>query len=72
MGKRFTFQNFIKGPVTTILGLAIAGTSAYSASFGYIPWVWEGLAGAGVGLVFMFTPDSIKEILSAIIKKRTE
>lgn len=72
MSKSFNFQNFIKGPVTSLLGLAIAGASAYSASFGYIPWVWEGLAGAGVGLVFMFTPDSIKEIISVITKKKTE
>jgi hypothetical protein len=68
----FPVQNFIKGPLTTLLGLVIAGTSAYSASFGHIPWVWEGLAGTGTGLVFMFTPDSIKEVISAITKKKTE
>jgi hypothetical protein len=72
MSKRFTLQNFIKGPVTTLMGLVISGLSAYSASFGIMPWVWEGLAGTGAGLVFMFTPDSIKEIISAITKKKTE
>jgi hypothetical protein len=65
-------QNVIKGPLTSLVGLLIIVGSAYSAFMGHVSWVWEGLTGVGVGTFLIFTPDSIKQIVEAVIKKKTQ
>lgn len=65
-------RNCIKGPVTSILGLAIICITTYACSFKDQNWVWEGLAGCGFGCILIFTPDSIKEIINAIVTKKTQ
>lgn len=70
--KKTILSNVVKGWVSTLIGLALICASSYMSVFNGTPWVWEGLTGCGVGAVLFFTPDSIKDILSAVIKKKTE
>lgn len=69
--KALHFQNFVKGPITSIIGAVIIALSAYHSIEGSIEWVWNGLIGCGVGGILIFTPDSIKQIVDAVIKKKT-
>lgn len=65
-------RNAIKGYITSIIGVVIILATAYACTFEEMEWVWNGLAGCGFGCVLIFTPDSIKEIISAVVKKKTE
>jgi hypothetical protein len=65
-------DNIAKGWISTIIGAAIIIGSSYNSIFNDVNWIWQGLTGCGVGAVLVFTPDSIKEIISAVIKKKTE
>lgn len=65
-------QNAVKGPITSVIGAVIIMLSAYYALTDQIEWVWNGLIGCGVGGILIFTPDSIKQIIDAVIKKKTQ
>jgi hypothetical protein len=65
-------DNIVKGWISSLIGAAIICSSAYNSIFNDVPWIWQGLTGCGVGAVLIFTPDSIKEIISAVIKKKSE
>jgi hypothetical protein len=65
-------DNIVKGWISTIIGALIIAASAYNSIFNGVDWIWQGLTGCGVGGILVFTPDSIKEIISAVIKKKTE
>ena len=64
-------RNTIRGPITSIIGVLIILATSYACIFKDMNWIWEGLAGCGFGCVLIFTPDSIKEIINAIVKKKT-
>ena len=65
------FNNAIKGYVTSIIGVLIICLTSYACTFKDMNWIYEGLAGCGFGCVLIFTPDSIKGIIDAIVKKKT-
>ncbi len=64
-------QNAVKGPVTTTIGAIIIAFASYKSLIGEIEWLWNGLVGCGVGGILIFTPDSIKQIIDAVIRKKT-
>lgn len=66
------FKN-LKDPITDIFGLGIMLITSYEVYQGDIKWIWEGLAGVGVGaLFFMFPDDLIKDFLKKIVDKFTK
>lgn len=65
-------RNAIKGPISSILGVIVICITVYACTFEEMEWVWNGLAGCGFGCVLIFTPDSIKEIISAVVTKKTK
>lgn len=65
-------RNIIKGPITSVLGLAIICLTSYACIFKDMNWIYEGLAGCGFGCLLVFAPDSIPGYINAIFKKKTE
>lgn len=62
----------LRGPVTSIAGLLIILATSAAATYGPIDWVWNGVAGCGVGCLLLLSPDSIKGIIDAFVKKKTQ
>lgn len=65
-----SFDNIIKGPITSILGLVIMGAAAGGWFIGYLPdWTHAaGFGGIGFGLLFM--RDKIPMFISYFVKKK--
>jgi hypothetical protein len=63
----FNSKNITKAWITSGLGVLIAGFTAYHASKGTIPWVWEGLSGCAVGLILLLAPDSFRDIVKGVM-----
>lgn len=68
-----TFNNVLRGPVTSICGLLIVLATVYCVEFAhYIEWIWGGLIGVCIGMLMLFLPDKIPGILTKVVDKESE
>lgn len=68
-----TFNNILRGPVTSVCGLLIVLSTVYCVEFAhYIDWIWGGLIGVCIGMLMLFLPDRIPGILNKVVDKESE
>jgi len=66
------FNNIIRGPVTSLIGLFIIIASVYSCEFSKaIEWIWSGLIGVGVGGAMLFIPDKLGPLLEKVLNRKS-
>jgi hypothetical protein len=61
-----------KDPFTSVVGLIIIGWTVFDVFMNGKTWIWEGIAGMGMGFALFLMPDKwIKDVLNAVVKKLT-
>ena len=63
-------RDFFKDLYTDFVGYVVLALTIYSVYFKEMPWLWDGVAGILVGVVFVIVPDAVvKKILINIVNK---
>lgn len=62
-------KNILKGYITTLIGLAICYITYTKIEDGSFSFVWEGIAGFGLGVVLILTPDDFVKIIKNSVNK---
>lgn len=65
------FKNIIKGPVTSLLGLALFFAATISAYLGKAEWWPGGIAAIVLALALIMAPDSLLYYMKRFAKRRT-
>lgn len=65
-------KNVIKGWVTSLLGVAICYLTYVEIKEGAFSFVWEGLAGFGLGITLILAPDDFVKILKDLVGSFTK
>jgi hypothetical protein len=63
-------DNFLKGPVSSLVGIAIMAGSSVSMGLGIIPVLWEGCVFFGLGFLALFMRDEIPGMIKRIFEKK--
>lgn len=65
-------KNVYKGYITTLIGLAVCYLTYDQISKAHISFVWEGLAGFGLGMTLILAPDDFVKILKDLVSSFTK
>jgi TRAP-type uncharacterized transport system fused permease subunit len=65
-----TFDNFLKGPISSILGIIIMGAAIYAVIDSRIEVIWEGAVVFALGFMLLFMRDSMPEFIKRIFTKK--
>lgn len=60
--------NIIKGWITSIIGIVTMGITLYLVFTKAIDFVWEGIAGLGMGAILFIAPRTIERAIIDFIK----
>jgi sterol desaturase/sphingolipid hydroxylase (fatty acid hydroxylase superfamily) len=65
------FKNIFRGPITSVLGLALFFAVTISAYQGKTEWWPGGMAAATLALALIMAPDSLLYYMKRFAKRRT-
>lgn len=69
-------KNIIKGYITSLIGLFICYITYKQIDEGVFGFIWEGLAGFGLGVMLILAPDdfvsTVKDLTSKFKKEEKE
>lgn len=63
-------DNFLKGPISSIIGLLTIAVSIGVMSAGIVPVLWEGCVLFGLGFLLLFMKDEIPGMVRRIFEKK--
>ena len=65
-------ENVIKGYITSLIGLVICYVTYKQIDSGAFGFVWEGIAGFGLGIMLILAPDDFVKTLKGLVSKFKE
>lgn len=65
-------ENVVKGYITSLIGLVVCYITYKQIDAGNFGFVWEGIAGFGLGITLILAPDDFVKTIKGIATKFKE
>jgi hypothetical protein len=63
-------SNFLKGPVSSVLGVLIMIGSGVSMGYALVPVIWEGCVMFSLGFILLFMKDKLPTWIERVFEKK--